>query len=203
MMADTALQDDYRDCLQELSNIAVGRTADKVARRFSTFVQMPIPRVHLLKAVDVSMLLSAFDSSDLITAVTQPFFGAGVSGEALLLVSDATLADLAGLMGHEPGATEQEQLEQLLEMTALLTGPCIHTLLQQLDIDELIGHPRLLARHTKRGDMLTDRRFTWEHTLAVELNYGFENYAVRCDLILLFHERALPALLHKLDLLLS
>lgn len=203
MIAEAALQEDYRDCLQELSNIAIGRTADKVARRFSTSVQMPVPRVHLLQAADVPMLLSAFDGSELITALAQPFFGAGISGEALLLVSDATLSDLSQLMGYPAGASEEEQLEQLLEMTSLLTGPCIHTLLQQLEIDELIGHPRLLARHTRRGEMLSGRHFSWARTLAIELNYGFEDYAIRCDLILLFHEQAFPVLRHKLDLLLS
>lgn len=201
-MAKLALTEDQRDGLQEVANVAVGRTADKLARRFATFVQLPVPKVHLLDAADVSMLLATFDGSELITATTQPFFGTGVAGEALLLVTDARIDDLSLLMGYPACRNEGEQLERLLEMTSLLTGSIVHGLLEQLDIEVLVGHPALLARHAMRSEMLSDRDFPWAQALAVDLNYGFDGHTVRCDLVLLFHESAVGSLLHKIDLLL-
>lgn len=192
-----------RDAMQEVANVAVGRTADKLARRFSTFVRLPVPRVHLLDAVDVSMLLAAFDGSELITATSQPFFGAGVSGEALLLVTDARIDDLSLLMGYPACRDEGEQLERLLEMTSLLTGSIVHGLLDQLDVPALIGHPALVARHATTGEMLTSRDFSWSQALAVDLNYSFDGHAVRCDLVLLFHEVSVPVLFNKIDILLA
>lgn len=202
-MAKQILKDEQRDGLQEIANVAVGRTADKLARRFSTFVRMPVPNVHLLEAADVSMLLATYDCNELITAVTQPFFGTEISGEALLLVTDAGIDDLALLMGYPACRSESEQLERLLELTSLLTGSCIHGLFEQLDVADLIGHPVLLARHATRTEMLTDRAFPWHQALAIELNYAFEGHAVHCDLVLLFHEHAVPPLLTRIDLLLS
>lgn len=202
-MAKLEFTEEQRDALQEVANVAVGRTADKLARRFATFVQLPVPKVHLLDAADVSMLLAAYDGSERITATSQPFFGTGVSGEALLLVTDARIDDLSLLMGYPVCSNEAEQLERLLEMTSLLTGSIVHGLLEQLDVEALVGHPAVLARSATRGEMLTDRRFPWRQALAVDLNYGFDGHEVRCDLVLLLHETSIPNLLSKIDLLLA
>ena len=121
-MSITELTADQRDGLQEIANVAVGQTADKVARSFTAFVQMPIPRVLLIDAVDLRMAFSAVDDGQPITAVTQPFFGEGVHGEALLLVSDASADELSRLMGYPPAENDSEQLERILEMSSLLTA---------------------------------------------------------------------------------
>jgi chemotaxis protein CheY-P-specific phosphatase CheC len=47
------LSEELRDGFQEIANIAVGQTADKIARSFSAFVQLPIPQVHLLESADI------------------------------------------------------------------------------------------------------------------------------------------------------
>lgn len=197
------LSEELRDGFQEIANIAVGRTADKIARSFSTFVKMPIPQVHLLESADVRMALTAMNESDDVTAVTQPFFGDGISGEALLLFSEATLSDLSVLMGYEPSIDDHEQVEHMLEISSLLSGSCIQSVLEQLEIDVLIGYPTVLGLRKSLRDMFAERAFPWDKTLALELNYVFEGFRTRCDLVLLFHQQALPALFNKMELILS
>lgn len=200
-MTDARLTEDRRDALQEIANVAVGQTADKLARSFSAFVRMPIPRVHLLESADVRMALGG-GADDAVTAITQAFFGDGVSGEALLLMSDSSAGELSRLMGYAEPATDQEKLEHVLEVSSLLTASCIKSVLEQFEIDVLIGHPSLPGRHTRVQDLLA-QDLPWDKTLAIELNYLFEGFALRCDLVLLFHQDSLPALFEKLDLLLA
>ncbi len=197
------LTSDQRDGLQEIANVAVGQTADRLARSFTAFVQMPIPRVLLVDAVDLRMAFSAVDEAERVTAVTQAFYGEGVSGEALLLVSDGGADELARLMGYSPTDDDSLQVERVLEVSSLLTAACIQSVLDQLEIDVLIAHPVLLGRHTRIGQLLGERDMPWDRTLALELTYRFEGFDLRCDLILLFHQNALPVLLRKLDLLLE
>lgn len=194
---------DQRDGLQEIANVAVGQTADRLARSFTAFVRLPIPRVLLVDAVDLRMVFSAFDAQERVTAVTQAFFGEGVSGEALLLVSDASADELARLMGYPASADEAVQIEHVLELASLLTASCIQGVLGQLEVDVLIAHPVLLGRHSPLGQLLGEQSTPWQRTLALELTYRFEGFDLRCDLILLFHQDALPVLLRKLDLLLE
>ncbi|WP_101760431.1 hypothetical protein [Oceanicoccus sp. KOV_DT_Chl] len=72
-MVSAEFNEDIRDGIQEISNIAVGAAADKIARSFSTFVTIPIPKVHLLESADIMMALGAIEDGERVTAVTQPF----------------------------------------------------------------------------------------------------------------------------------
>jgi chemotaxis protein CheC len=106
-------------------------------------------------------------------------------------------------MGYAPATTEQEDLEHVLEISSLLTASCIQSVLEQLEIDVLINHPSLIGRHTRVQDLFLEKDLPWDKTLAIELNYIFEGYALRCDLILLFHQDSLPSLYSKLEVLLA
>ena len=44
------LEEEYRDCFQELTNIAMGQAADKLARFLDVFIVLPVPNVNLLEA---------------------------------------------------------------------------------------------------------------------------------------------------------
>ncbi len=200
-MTAVFLDENLRDALQEIANVAVGQTADKLARSFSAFVKMPIPRVHLLESVDIRMAIGGHTDGENVTAVTQAYFGDGISGEALLLMNDSNAAELSRLMGYAPPATEQEQLEHVLEIASLLTASCILSVLEQLEIDVLISHPTLLGRHSRVQDLFMEQDLPWDKTLAIQLNYLFEGFSLSCDLILLFHQDSLPSLFEKLELL--
>lgn len=202
-MPDLELTEDLRDGIQEISNIAVGEAADKIARSFSTFVKMPIPSVHLIEAADILMALAAVEQGQRVTAVTQPFFGTGISGEALLIFTDASLADLIQLMGYQVVSDDHQQVELVLEMASLLNGSCIHGICGQLDISVLLKHPSMLGQHASLMEILSDTRFPWSQTLAIELNYAFEDYDITCDLILLFHEDSLTQMFKQVELLIN
>jgi chemotaxis protein CheY-P-specific phosphatase CheC len=121
-MQQVELSEEFRDAFKEIANIAVGQTADKIARSFSAFVIMPIPRVHLLESADIHMALTAMEGEADVSAVTQAFFAEGISGEALLLFGSGKRADLSLLMGYDDTNDEREQLEHMLELASLLNG---------------------------------------------------------------------------------
>lgn len=202
-MPNLELDEDVRDGIQEISNVAVGEAADKIARSFSTFVKMPIPSVHLVEAADIMMALTAVEQGERVTAVTQPFFGTGLSGEALLIFTDASLNDLTQLMGYQVVNDDHQQVELVLEMASLLNGSCIHGICGQLDMAVLLKHPSMLGQHASLTEMLSATEFPWNQTLAIELNYAFEDYDITCDLIILFHEDSLQKMFQQVDLLIN
>lgn len=202
-MQNLELSEDLRDGIQEISNVAVGAAADKIARSFSTFVQMPIPAVRLVDAADIMMALTAVEQGESVTAVTQAFFGTGISGEALLLFTDASMKDLTALMGYSSVDSDHQQVELVLEMASLLNGSCIQGICSQLDMGVLLKHPSMMGQHASLKEILSDTSFPWSKALAIELNYAFEDYDITCDLIILFHEDSLPAMFEKLDLLIN
>lgn len=202
-MSNIVFDEDLRDGIQEVSNIAVGIAADKIARSFSTFVRIPVPVVHLLESADIMMALKAVGSESRVTAVTQPFYGMGISGEALLIFTDASMSDLSQLMGYGVASEDHQPVELALEMASLLNGSCIQGICNQLDISVLLKHPSILGQHTSLNDIIANAEFPWSQTLAIELNYVFEGYAITCDLIILLHEDSLPGFFKQVSFLLD
>lgn len=200
-MVALEFNEDIRDGFQEIANIAVGLAGDNIARSFKTFVQLPIPQVHLIESADIQMVLDANTAGDKVTAVTQAFFGSAVSGEALLLFTDASMTDLSALMGYQEHKNLQAEL--VLEMASLLNGSCIQGFCAQLDIAVLLKHPKVLGQEISVTDIFSQQGFSWKQTLAIELNYVFEGFDVCCDLVLLFHEESLPALFDTIQLLIE
>lgn len=201
-MSILEFNEDIRDGIQEIANVAVGMAAENIAKSFSAFVELPIPQVHLIEAADIQMALGSVFSGEKLTAVTQPFYGNDVSGEALLLFTDASMEALSSLMGYDKGF-EYNEVELALEMASLLNGSCITGFCSQLDISVLLKHPEVYGQHASLANILQQQKFPWHQTLAIELNYAFEGYDISCDLILLFHEDSLGSLFENVQLLIE
>lgn len=192
-----------RDCLQELSNVAMGRAGDLLARLLGVFVKMPIPRVNVLEASELRMALSVADSSDTYSSVCQGFIGAGIAGEALLLFADTSFDDVARLLRYDPTSEDAMEVELLMDMSSILVGAFLKGLSDQTDIPFGMGHPSVLGQHLQVSDLLEQKSESWRRMLSIEINYAVEGYDVNCDLLLLFTEDSLPTLRNKLRYLMD
>lgn len=191
------------DCLQELSNVAMGRAGDLLARLLHVFVKMPIPKVNTLEASELRMALSVAENNNTYSAVCQGFIGAGLSGEALLLFSDTSFDDMAKLLRYEPEEENGMEVELLMDMSSILAGAFLKGLSDQMDIPFGMGHPSVLGQHIQIGDLLEQKSDHWRKMLSIEINYAIEGHNIDCDLLLLFTEDSIPALEEKLHYLMD
>jgi chemotaxis protein CheY-P-specific phosphatase CheC len=197
------LDEDFRDCIQELSNVAVGRAADLLARLLNTFVIMPIPVVNLLERAELSMALSSVQGAYSVSAVCQGFTGSKIAGEALLIFNDASFTDMAELTHFEGEITEQIELELLMDIGNILIGACLNGLAEQLDISFSQGQPYLLGQHINIEELLNKNQSGWQRLLTIELPYKLEGRLVNCDLLLLFTTDSLAILRDKASYMLE
>ena len=85
------ISDESRDCLQEVTNVAMGRAADSLARLLDVYVVLPIPNVNLLEVNDLHMTLNSLEAGEKsVSAVCQGFIGSYIAGEALLIFNDGS-----------------------------------------------------------------------------------------------------------------
>ncbi|MDN3650667.1 histidine kinase [Reinekea marina] len=202
MNADS-LNEDLRDCFQEISNVAVGRAANLLAQLLDTFVLMPIPTVNLLERAELSMALTSIGESGSVSAVCQGFTGSKIAGEALLIFNDASFTDMAELTHYEGEITEQIELELLMDIANILIGACLNGLAEQIDVNFSQGQPNLLGQHMNIAEMLSEQDSQWKRALTIELPYKLEGRNVDCDLLLLFTEDSLSVLADKLSYMLE
>lgn len=192
-----------RDVYQEITNIAMGRAGDHLARIMNVFVRLPIPNVNLIEVAEVHMLLSDIERDERVTAVCQGFLGPGISGEVLFILSDSSFEDVARILDVTVEVDDQLQLELLMDAASILIGTCLTGLAEQLDVNFSQGHPVVLGQHRAISEIINLNRSRWRRTLAIELSYGLEGYKVQCDLVLLFTEESMRTMNEKLAHLLE
>lgn len=97
----TELDPQLRDCLQEVSNVAMGQAGDMLARLLKVFVELPIPNVNLIEVSELCMAFASVEDFDETSGVCQGFIGSGISGEALLILNDSSFGDMAALLNYK------------------------------------------------------------------------------------------------------
>lgn len=197
------LSAEMRDVLQELTNVAMGQAGDLLARLLNVFVKLPIPNVNLIEVSELHMALASVEHETTTSAVCQGFIGGGVSGEALLILTDSSFKDIARLMNYQGELTVKVELELLMDIANILIGAVLKGLAEQIDMSFSQGHPVVLGQHAPVSEMIKANAKRWRKTLAIELTYGIENYDISCDLLLLFTEDSLKTLNYKVAFLLE
>ncbi len=189
------------DCIQEISNVAMGQAGDKLARLLDVFVKLPIPKVNFLEVSELQMALTFSEKEDTYSAVCQGFIGAGIAGEALVIFSDSSFVDMAQLLKYKGEITRTAELELLMDVASILVGACTNGIAGQLDIDFSLGHPVVIGQHVKVSDLVRGGANRWKKTLAIELTYQIEGYAITFDLLLLLTEDSVENLQTRLSFL--
>lgn len=197
------LSAEMRDVLQELTNVAMGQAGDLLARLLNVFVKLPIPNVNLIEVSELHMALASVEHEATTSAVCQGFIGGGVSGEALLILTDSSFKDIARLMNYQGELTVKIELELLMDIANILIGAVLKGLAEQIDMSFSQGHPVVLGQHAAVSELIKANARRWRKTLAIELSYGIENYHISCDLLLLFTEDSLKTLNYKVAFLLE
>ncbi|MEH8021858.1 MULTISPECIES: response regulator [Rheinheimera] len=197
------LSAEMRDVLQELTNVAMGQAGDLLARLLNVFVKLPIPNVNLIEVSELHMALASVEHETATSAVCQGFIGGGVSGEALLILTDSSFKDIARLMNYQGEPTPEIELELLMDIANILIGAVLKGLAEQIDMSFSQGHPVVLGQHAAVSELIKANAKRWRKTLAIELSYGIENYNISCDLLLLFTEDSLKTLNYKIAFLLE
>lgn len=182
------INEDERDCYQEITNVAMGQAADRLARLLGVYVVLPIPNVNIIEINEFKMTLKSLEGNETVSAVCQGFIGAGIAGEALLIFNDASFNDIAKLLKYPGNLDQHEELEMLMDVANVLNGACIQGIGQQLDIDFSQSHPVVLGQHCSISELLSQREKHWQKTMAIEINYTIEDHNINCDLLLLFTE---------------
>lgn len=189
------------DYLQEISNVAMGRSSDLLARLLRVFVKQPIPRVAFLANSELHMAISSVSESDTYSAVCQGFTGAGIAGEALLLFADASFREMAELLHYESLEGEAVNVEVLMDMSSILFGAFLKGIGDQLDLKLGLGHPTVLGQHRQISELLEHHSTRDEQLLCIEICYTLEDRDIECDMLILLTEDSVPFLEDRLQYL--
>lgn len=189
------------DYLQEIANVAMGRSSDLLARLLRVFVQQPVPKVAFIANSELHMAISAAQNSDTYSAVCQGFTGAGIAGEALLLFADASFQEMAEMLHYETSNGEAVNVEVLMDMSSILFGAFLNGIGDQLDLKFGLGHPTVIGQHQQITELLEHHSAQDEQLLCIEISYSLEGRDIQCDMLVLLTEDSVPFLEQRLEYL--
>lgn len=191
----------FRETFQEVVNVAMGKAGALLAKVLGVYVQLPVPNVNVLELGELQMALADAQGDACLTAVSQGYIAAGISGEALLIFHDAQISEVARLMRWSEDQASAH--EMLLDLSCVVIGACLSGISEQLDLSFSQGHPQVLGQQASIGQLVPLHRLRPQKTLAVELSYGIEGHDIHFDLLLLFTEDSIPLLQQRLAYLMD
>jgi len=194
---------DLRDGYQEIINVAMGRSANLLARLLDVFIELPVPRVNMLEVTELQMLLQQIDAQQDVSALCQGFIGSGLAGEALMIFNESSYSEIAELMKQDGEITESVKTELLMDISNILIGAILKGIADQLDVNFSQGHPVLLGQHIRIAEILDQMKVTWKQTLAIEIPYRIKNRNISCDLLILFSEDSIKSLDKRISYILE
>lgn len=201
-VAEELLDNETRDVLQEITNVAMGQAGSLLATVLDVFVKLPIPNVNLLEVSELRMALQSVEDNITTSGVCQGFISGGVAGEALLILNDSGFKDIAKLLNYKKAIIDDGvELELLMDISNILIGSILKGLSEQLDLNFSQGHPVVLGQHCNVSDLIYTNSTHWSNSLTIEISYGIEGYDIVCDLLLLITEDSIPTLKNKLNFL--
>ena len=192
-----------RDVYQEVANVAIGRAADSLARHFNVFVHLPLPNVNIFEVSELHMTMRHLASNSNMSGICQGFNGEGIAGEALVLLSDSSVADLIKLMNYPVIDGVDTELELLMDVSNILVGSFLKGLGQQAEVKFFQSYPVVLGQHMSIDHMIEKTESNWRRTMTFEVSYSIEGTAIKCDLLLMFVDESFPLLDNKLSYLMD
>lgn len=198
-----SFNEEQRDCLQEIINVAMGLASDKLARFLNTFVHLQVPSIALVGAEHLPAEIETRYQDIEAAMVSQGFFGnEGLRGEAIVLYQMENAHKISALLGYEPG--DVSEIEMLTDISSVLTTTFLNGLAEQLDNSMSYSAPRILSsRNRDIAEVLTNTSFHWEHALKVDISYQLIDHSFNCDMVLLIPGEAVSHIRTILDRILE
>lgn len=189
---------DALDIYRELVNIAMGRAGESLAKLLDEFIDLPIPNVNLIENKEIQMAVQEIDGNDKVSAVSKGFVSSGISGEALVIFSDANVDNMVKLLNYEQTMSDALQVEAIMDVSNIIIGACLNALSEQLKVSFSHTLPIILGRHCDLQDLITGNITRWKKIMAIEVTYTIKKHDIQFDLLLLFPETSMDKIFTRL-----
>jgi chemotaxis protein CheC len=204
--AHSALNEDQRDALQEVANMAMGQAATRLSKLLGTFIELSVPRVRVVGVADASAALTEMTGiTDTVTAVRQGF-RSDIKGEAIVLCKSGSVDQLCALVNDPYTKSSYEtttRAELIFDVATVLMGACVSCIFDNLGRAPIFSPPGMLGDDMALDDVFQPGMLAWKTALLLEVNFALEDHSVRAHLVMLMAEDAIAHLNEALDALLS
>ncbi len=184
------LNEDERDCLQELMNVAYGSATAAISQIIDAFATLKIPMIQIIHPSELkTYLVEKLHIEDSQFIATQLISGE-IAGESLFMIDVDSATNLTCEFNEEDEATDEDISEVVLEITNILSSATIGKLSQQLETSVSFSPPTV--QKIESLDAL-DNRFIdkYQQIIIISTELEFEEQKIRGELLILTKDESL------------
>jgi chemotaxis protein CheC len=195
--------EDERDCLQELMNIAYGSGTAAISEILDAFATLNIPHIQIIPAHGLKGYLQGKLSVDDEQYIATQLLNGDISGENLLIINTKSAYNLAKEFDLEDDEIDDNELcDIVLEITNILSSSTIGRLAEELDTAISFEPPsiqKLESIDKFNNDFLKD----YQQIIIISTVLAFDDQNINAELLLLTKDESILWLKEALNKILD
>jgi len=184
MNTQITLNEDQRDCLQELMNVAYGSATAAISDILDAFATLSVPAINIIDTKDLKThLLNNIDVED-VHYISSQILNGKIAGESLFIIGEKSSINMAKEFGYEEEVDVNELCDVILEITNILSSATISKLAQEMGTAVSFSPPHIHIVHSIKN---FDNQYLekYQKVIVIKTQLNFENQNINADLLIL------------------
>ncbi len=185
------LNEDERDCLQELMNIAYGSASSAIADIIDAFATLAIPKIEIINVKELKSYLNSQLTENEHFVASQLING-DFDGENLFIIDKDSAVNMSKEFDlvHEGELSDEEVSDIVLEITNILSSATISSLIEEMDSYASFAPPSISL--IKNANELEDNlEENYEQVIIISTKLNFEQQNIYGHLLMLASDKSI------------
>ncbi len=191
MNIEEILNEDEKDCLQELMNIAYGSATAAITEILDAFATLSIPKIEIIKTKELKDYLSKEVCLNFSHFVCMQQINGVISGENLFVIDKESAYNIALKFGlEEEEITDNELSDIILEITNILSSSTISKLAEDIQATVSFSPPdvKILDTISKLDNQFIEK---YQNVIIISTRLKFEDLDIDGELLILTTDKSI------------
>lgn len=200
-MNDPILNEDEKDCLQELMNMAYGSATATITEILDAFATLSIPNIQIIKTKNLKAHLESQVKFNTSHYICMQQINGTIAGENLFILDSESAKNIALKFGLEEDELCEEELSDIiLELTNILSSSTISKLAQDMHTHVSFSPPDVKKLNSINE---LDNQFIekYQHVIIISTQLDFCDLNIHGQLLILTTDNSIEfikKMIHKI-----
>ena len=203
MKSDITLNEDEKDCLQELMNVAYGSATAAITEILDAFAKLSIPKIQIINANELKTYLSNELNLNVEHLVSLQQINGTLSGENMFVIDKQSAKNIAYKFGlEEDEINDEEMADIVLEITNILSSSTISQLAEDMETNVSFSAPtvRIITSVDQLKNLFISK---YEKIIIISTQLIFQDLDINGELFIFTTDNSILYIKEKLNKILD
>jgi len=197
------LNEDERDCLQELMNISYGSATAAIAEIIDKFATLSIPNIKTATLDEFKVYLQEKLDHGKSHYVTNQLINGTISGETMFVIDNKSTVNLGSEFDLEEDELVEDELKDVvLEISNIITSTTLSKFSELIDASITFSPPSIKILHSIE-EFHEHYANEYSHIIIISTDIKFEDQHINGELLILSKDESILYMKNALNRLLE